>query len=293
MNDALAYYPGCSGLGTSREYDISTRAVCAALGLNLADIDDWSCCGSSPAHTVDHVLSAALSARNLGIVEARGLNLAVTPCPSCLKNLKTAAHRMESQAFRDRANRLLDQPYRGSVKTMSVLQALVERVGTAAVAARVRRPLKGIRLAPYYGCIMNRPSDLMEFDDPENPTAMDEILTALGAEVKPFPLKVECCGASFGVPRQDVVVRLAGKLLACAEDCGAEAMVVACPMCQMNLDLRQGQVNRGLKAEFQMPVFYFTQLMGFAMGLPEKDLGLNKLNVNPRPILSKAMAAAD
>lgn len=292
MNDALAYYPGCSGLGTSREYDISTRAVCATLNLRLADIADWSCCGSSPAHTMDHTLSAALSARNLGLVEAMGLDLAVTPCPSCLKNLKTAGHRMESQSFRDRANRLLDQPYHGSVKSKSVLQVLVERVGASAIAARVRQPLKGIRVAPYYGCIMNRPSQLMEFDDPENPMAMDEILSALGAEVKPFPLKVECCGASFGVPRKDLVVRLTGKLLACARDCGAEAIVVACPMCQMNLDLRQEQVNRALKTEFEMPVFYFTQLMGYAMGLSEKDLGMGKLNVSPWPVLSKAMAAA-
>ena len=292
MNNALAYYPGCSGLGTSKEYDISIRAVCAALNLRLADIADWSCCGSSPAHTLDHTLSAALSARNLGLVEAMGLDLAVTPCPSCLKNLKTAAHRMESQPFRERANRLLDRPYQGSVKSMSMLQVLVERVGTSGISARVRRPLKGIRVAPYYGCIMNRPSQLMKFDDPENPTAMDKILSALGAEVTPFPLKVECCGASFGVPRKDVVVRLAGKLLACAGDCGAEAVAVACPMCQMNLDLRRSQVNRALKAEFQMPVLYFTQLMGFAMGLTEQDLGLDKLNVSPRPLLSRVTAAA-
>jgi len=292
MSDALAYYPGCSGLGTSREYDVSTRAVCAALGLELVDIPDWSCCGSSPAHTLDHTLSAALSARNLELVEAMGLGLAATPCPSCLKNLKTATHRMESAAFRDRVNQLLDRPHRGSVKTMSVLQVMVERIGNAAIAARVRRPLEGIRLAPYYGCIMNRPPEAMEFDDPENPTAMDGVLSALGAEVRPFPLKVECCGASFGVPRKDVVVRLTGKLLACAKDCGADAVVVACPMCQMNLDLRQGQVNRAMNEEFEMPVFYFTQLMGFAMGLPEKDLGMGKLNVSPWPVLSKVLAAA-
>lgn len=292
MSDALAYYPGCSGLGTSREYDTSTRAVCAALDLDLADISDWSCCGSSPAHTLDHTLSAALSARNLELVESMGLDMAVTPCPSCLKNLKTAAHRMKSTAFRDRVNRLLDRPHRGSVKIMSVLQVLVERVGAAAISAKVRRPLEGIRVAPYYGCIMNRPPEVMEFDDPENPTSMDEVLAALGAEVRPFPLKVECCGASFGVPRKDLVVRLAGKLLACARDNGAEAVVVACPMCQMNLDLRQGQVNRAMKEEFQMPVFYFTQLMGFAMGLSKKDLGMDMLNVSPWPVLSKVPAAA-
>jgi len=291
MSGAFAYYPGCSGLGTSREYDISTRAVCAALGLKLVDIPDWSCCGSRPAHTVDHCLSAALAARNLELVENMGLSTAVTPCPSCLTNLKTATHRMQGPAFREKVNRLLERPHKGLVESMSVLQLVVERIGAEAVSAMVRRPLKGIRLAPYYGCIMNRPPEIMAFDDPENPTAMDEIITALGAEVVPFPLKVECCGASYGVTRKDIVARLSGKLLSCADEVGAEAIVVACPMCQMNLDLRQKQVGQATGVNFNMPVLYFTQLMGFALGLPDEDLGLDKLCVSPGPLLAKVLAA--
>ncbi len=287
MTDAFAYYPGCSGQGTSKEYDTSTRAVCAALGVKLVDVPDWSCCGSSPAHTLDHYLSAALAARNLEVVEKLDLDTALTPCPSCLTNLKTSAHRMHAPDFRDRVNQLLDRPYKGSVKAMSVLQALVEKVGIEAIAAKVSRPLTGMKVAPYYGCIMNRPSEVMEFDDPENPIAMDRILSALGAEVVPFSLKVECCGASYGVPRKDIVTRLSGKLLSCARDAGAEAVVVACPMCQMNLDLRQEQVNRALGMNFQMPIIYFTQLMGFAMGLPEKNLGFGKLCVSPKALLSR------
>lgn len=287
MTDSFAYYPGCSGLGTSKEYDRSARAVCAALGIKLVDIPDWSCCGSSPAHTLDHYLSAALAARNLEGVEKMDLDTALTPCPSCLTNLKTATHRMLSPTFRDKVNQLLDKPYEGKVETMSVLQALIEKVGIDAIAARVRRPLKGIKLAPYYGCIMNRPPEVMQFDDPENPVAMDKILAALGAEVVPFPLKVECCGASYGVPRRNIVTRLSGKLLSTARDAGADAMVVACPMCQMNLDLRQEQVNKAMGTNFQMPIIYFTQLMGFAMGLPEKDLGFKKLCVSPKALLSR------
>ncbi len=292
MSDTFAYYPGCSGLGTSLEYDSSTRAVGAALGLTLVDIPDWSCCGSSPAHTVDHTLSAAFSARNLALVADMGLDQIVTPCPSCLKNLRTAAHRMRQPAFRSGVNRLLDRPYNGSVSSISMLQALVERAGVEAVAAAVRRPLGGLRLAAYYGCIMNRPPELMAFDDPENPTAMDGLLAALGAEVVAFPLKVECCGASFGVPFNNVVVNLSGKILSCARDCGADAVVVACPMCQMNLDLRQGQINRALNMGFEMPVFYFTQLIGFAMELPEKAIGLRKLNISPWTVLGRVNAAA-
>ncbi len=293
MSGAFGYYPGCSGLGTSREYDISTRAVCGAMGLHLVDIRDWSCCGSSPAHTLDHIFSAALAARNLELAEADGLGTVLTPCPSCLTNLKTASHRMREEAFREKVNRLLDRPYRGSVESISVLQTLVERIGTEAVASKVRLPLKGLRLAPYYGCIMNRPPEVMAFDDPENPTAMDQLMAALGAEVVPFPLKVECCGASYGIPRKDIVTRLSAKLLACARDAGADAMVVACPMCQMNLDLRQGQVNQVMRTNFQMPVLYFTQLMGFALGLPEEALGLGKLCVNPGPMLAGVSATKD
>ncbi|MEN6484169.1 MAG: CoB--CoM heterodisulfide reductase iron-sulfur subunit B family protein [Syntrophobacteraceae bacterium] len=291
MKEALAYYPGCSGLGTSKEYDTSTRSVCSALGLRLVDVPDWSCCGSSPAHTLDHCFSAALAARNLELVSRMDLQQVATPCPSCLTNLKTATHRMADESFRSRVNRLLDNPCKGSVESISVLQAVFEQVGPEAIKKRVVRSLEGLRVAPYYGCIMNRPPEVMEFDDPENPTAMDEILAALGAEVVPFPLKVECCGGSFGVPRREIVTRLAGKLLACARDNGADMVAVACPMCQMNLDLRQGQVNRACGETFHMPVVYFTQLMGFAMGLKDKDLGLGKLNINPRPILERVLAA--
>jgi len=292
MSEAIAYYPGCSGLGTSKEYDASTRAVCAKVGLSLVDVPDWSCCGSTPAHTTDHTLSAALSARNLQLVADMGMKLAVTPCPSCLTNLRTANHRMEKAAFAEKANRLLDEPYSGGVNAQSVLQALVETVGLDALKAAVRTPLAGLKVACYYGCIMNRPPELMAFDDCENPMAMDNVLAAMGAEIVPFPLKVECCGASYGIPRGDIVARLAGKLLEAATLAGADMVAVACPLCQMNLDLRQGQVNRALGASYRIPVPYFTQLMGVALNIADADIGFDKLNVDPRPVLSKALTGA-
>jgi len=292
MSEAIAYYPGCSGLGTSKEYDASTRAVCAKVGLSLVDVPDWSCCGSTPAHTTDHTLSAALSARNLQLVADMGMKLAVTPCPSCLTNLRTANHRMEKAAFAEKANRLLDEPYSGGVNAQSVLQALVETVGLDALKAAVRTPLAGLKVACYYGCIMNRPPELMAFDDCENPMAMDNVLAAMGAEIVPFPLKVECCGASYGIPRGDIVAGLAGKLLGAATLAGADMVAVACPLCQMNLDLRQGQVNRALGASYRIPVPYFTQLMGVALNIADADIGFDKLNVDPRPVLSKALTGA-
>ena len=210
----LAYYPGCSGQGTSAEYERSTRAVCRALEIGLKEISDWSCCGSTPAHACDHVLSSALSARNLALAAAEGAERVGTPCPSCLANLKTAKYRMQDEAFRDKVNALLDNPCPEELpETVSILQVLVEDYGTGAIAEKVKKPLEGIKVACYYGCLMSRPADIMQFDDAENPMAMDNIMTALGAEVVPFPLKTECCGAAMGIPRRDITARLTGRIL--------------------------------------------------------------------------------
>jgi heterodisulfide reductase subunit B len=282
-----AYYPGCSGLSTSKDYDESTRAICTALGLTLQDIPDWSCCGSTPAHTVDHVLSAALSARNLALAESMGVDTIITPCPSCLTNLKVAGHRMEKDSFKQEVNALLDTHCANTVVTKSVLQVLVEDLGVQRIEEAVSKPLKGLKVVPYYGCIMNRPPEVMNFDDPENPMAMDRILTALGADVLDFPLKVECCGGSYGVARKDIVIRLSGKLLELARDRGADAIVTACPLCQMNLDLRQAQINAALKETFDLPVFYYTQLLGLALGLRQEEMLLKKLVVKPWKVLGR------
>ncbi len=283
---SLGYYPGCSGLGTSLEYDISTRAVCRALNVELQDIPDWSCCGSTPAHTVDHVLSTALAARNFAQAEEAGIADVATPCPSCLKNLRNALEHMEDPLFKARVEVLTQRPLQQEHSVKSVLQVLVEDIGVEEIAARVVRPLKGLKVVPYYGCLMNRPAKVMRFDSPENPTSMDKILEALGAEVLPFPLKVECCGASFGIPRRDVVTKLSGKLLDLAASLGADMVAVACPLCQMNLDLRQGQINFAGGTNHKIPVPYFTQLMGYAFGLDAGGLGFDKLAVNILPTIT-------
>jgi heterodisulfide reductase subunit B2 len=287
MSSALhyAYYPGCSSTGTSMEYDMSSRAICAALDIFLEDVPDWSCCGSTPAHTLDHTLSAALSARNLNQVAAMGMTSTATPCPSCLANLRTARHRMQDAPFKEKVDKLLDKPADLSVDTKSILQILIEDVGLEQIRKQVTRPLTGLTVAAYYGCILNRPTEIMNFDDHENPMAMDHIMEALGATVVPFPLKVECCGASFGIPRKDVVMRLSGILLETAQSIGAMALVTACPLCQMNLDMRQEQINNACGTTHKIPVFYFTQLMGLAFGLSEKAMGIDKLCVNPRKVI--------
>ncbi len=289
----LAYYPGCSGLGTSMEYDRSTRAVCKALSVQLEDIPDWSCCGSTPAHTVDHTLSTALSARNFAQAELQGLDDVVTPCPSCLKNLRTALHRMEDEPFKAKVEALMDRSLKREHSVRSVLQVLAEDLPEGAIAQRVLRPLTGLKVVTYYGCLMTRPGELMRFDDVEHPVSMDRLMRAVGATVLDFPLKVECCGASMGIPRNDAVTRLSGRLLDLAASLGAEAVVVACPLCQMNLDLRQGQINDANGTNHNLPVFYYTQLLGLAFGLPEKELGFDKLAVSPKPLLASLAARAN
>jgi heterodisulfide reductase subunit B len=288
-----AYYPGCSGQGTSMEYESSTRALLEALGVNIVEIPDWSCCGATPAHTVDHSLSSALVGRNLAIAEDMDVQGVITPCPSCLTNLKSATHKMQDETFREKVNKLLDKPAQASLPVKSVLQVIYEDIGPERIAEKVVKPLKGLKVAPYYGCITTRPPELMQFDDPENPISMDRLLEAAGAEVMDFPLKVECCGASHGPARKDVVARLSGKLLDIAQDTGAAAVVAACPLCQMNLDLRQGQVNSLTGGKHHMPIFYYTQLLGLALGLPEEKIGLDKLAVNPAGVLARAAKAAE
>ncbi len=263
----LTYYPGCSALGSSKEYEASTQAVCKALDLYMHKIEDFTCCGSTPAHAMSQDLCVALSARNLRLASDLKADRVLTSCPSCLANLKTAKCKMEEPAFKEEVNSLLDTPIDEVPETYSVLQHFVEQVGIEKIKARVRKPLNGMRIACYYGCLLNRPADVMQFERSENPMAMDNILTALGAECVPYPLKTECCGASQGIPMEKTTSVLVGRLLQRAKEFNAEAIAVACPLCQMNLDLRQKQAEKESEKTYNIPVFYFTQLMAIAFGL--------------------------
>jgi heterodisulfide reductase subunit B len=278
----VGYFPGCSGLGTSMEYEKSTRAVCRELGISLREIPDWNCCGSTPAHAEDSVLSAALASRVFAQGERAGIGDVVTPCPSCLKNLRVALEHMEDAFFSARVEALTERPLQMRHSIKSVLQVMIEDVGAESIKARVRRSLKGLKVVPYYGCLMTRPEKVMRFDDPENPVALDRLLEALGAEVLAFPLKTDCCGGSFAIPARKVTPRLAGRILDMAGELGADAVVVACPLCQMNLDLRQGQI-RSAGIDRTLPVPYFTQLMAHAFGLPEAEAAFGKLAEDIQP----------
>ncbi len=293
-----AYYPGCSGHGTSVEYEASTRAVCQALNMDIVEIEDWNCCGSTPAHSVSHELSAALAARNLLQAAKTGADCVISPCPSCSSNLKTALWRMQNPEFKARTDELLDAPTPANadggadlLETYSVLQAIVENVGVEHIAQRVTYPLEGLKVVTYYGCLLSRPVHVARFDDPENPVSLDNVMKALGAEVLPFALKTECCGAAMGIPDVNIPGSLSGRILDTARAMGAEAVITACPLCHMNLDLRQRQAARiSKKPFFGLPVFYYTQMIAYAFGLSKETMRLDKLAVNPHPLLDKIAA---
>lgn len=276
-----AYYAGCSLEGTAVEYDMSMRQVFKALGVSIREPEDWSCCGSTPAHTVDHLFAAALAARNLSIIEKMGTKTVTVPCPSCLSAFKRAHLGMTAdESFKNEVNELLDEPYNGGVVPKSTLQIMIEDVGLETVASKVTHALPGLVVAPYYGCILTRPPEIAQFDDPENPMSMDRILEAVGVKVADFAFKMECCGAAFGVPKRDMVNRLTSRVISMALDAGANCIAVACPLCQQNLDLRQSQVNSTMNTSFNIPVLYFSQIVGLTYGLSPKELGLDKLVVS-------------
>lgn len=269
----------------AEEFDQSTRVVCKALGIDLVEIPDWSCCGSTPAHSYDPLLGGALAGRNLAIAEAEGFDTVMTPCPSCLKSLKGAlkVFREKTKPFEE----ILRMPFSGNTRIISVLELLYEDIGVAAIQARVQRPLEGTLIAPYYGCLLTRPAEFARFDDPENPISLDDLLHAIGASVPDFPYKTECCGAAYGVTENKIVGKLTGRILDMAKRLNADGLAVACPLCQQNLDLRQSQVDRFWRRTFNLPVVYITQLIGYALGIDPKKLGLKKLFVSTQPLFRK------
>jgi heterodisulfide reductase subunit B len=287
-----AFFPGCSLESTARPFDLSARAVCRSLGISLEDIPGWVCCGSTPAHASDDSLSVALPALNLQKAQATGLPVMVA-CASCYARLRTANHRIaRAPEDRRRAERVTGHPYDGGVEVRHVLDVLVNELGPDRIRAKVRQPLTGLKVACYYGCLLTRPPEIVAFDDPEHPSSMDELMAATGAETVDWPFKTECCGASLSMTNSGIVCRLTHKILSMARESGADCLAVACPLCQVNLDLRQADAGAAHGALLPMPVLYVTQLLGLALGLSADALGIDALTVSPRTILAKCGAVA-
>ena len=253
-----AYYPGCSLHTSAKEYDGSWRAVCKQLGIELVEMADWNCCGTVHATSVNQGLATALAARNLSIAEAMGLEMAV-PCSGCYKNLRTADEALEEDpCLRAKINACLSHPLQGSTKVRHPLYIILENIGLDRLAD-VPRPLHGIRVAPYYGCVLTRPAAAQPIDDPEDPQGMDRLLGALGAEVVPYPAKTKCCGGAILLSHTDVSLDLTGKLLSEAKKAEADCLAVACPMCQMVLDGYQSKIERQLGERLELPILYCNQ----------------------------------
>ena len=287
-----AFFPGCSLESTAWDYDRSTRSVCSALGIELTEIPDWVCCGSTPAHASNGSLAVALPALNLQKARDAGFSEVLTACASCYARLRTANHKICSDpGERERASRICERDYEGDVKVRHILDVLVNETGAKEIRKRIRVRLEGLRVASYYGCLLSRPREVVAFDDPEHPTCMDEIVEATGAQAVEWPYKTECCGASLSISKTAVVNRLGYRLLSMAQRAGAECIVVACPLCQLNLDFRQPEARKHGSPIPEIPVLYITQLLGLALGLPTKGLGLEGLTINAESVSAKRAAA--
>ncbi|MCX5999969.1 MAG: CoB--CoM heterodisulfide reductase iron-sulfur subunit B family protein, partial [Chloroflexi bacterium] len=280
MMQTYAYYPGCTLHSSAKEYDVSARLVCAKLGIELKELEGWTCCGASSAHTTNPQLSVALPARDLQSAEEMGLPLAVA-CAMCFSRLKHTAHELAEKAKLDSVNSLLGKDFHNSTRVVHLLEILAGATDEISAA----KPLKGLKIASYYGCLLVRPHEIMKFDDEENPQIMDKLMKAVGAEPVAWDFKTACCGASLPFTRRDIVVKLSHRILAQARQLGADCVAVACPMCQINLDMQQSQMEAVYQDRLDLPILYFTQLVGLAMGFSPKQLLFDKHFVNPLPML--------
>jgi len=270
----IGFYPGCSLTGSSREYNESVAMVAKALDIELVEIKDWNCCGATAAHSMNEELSLSLPARIMAMAEEQGLTEVVVPCAACYNRLKVTQNELEDEQKRARVVDILKQPYKGNLKIINVLQ-LLEAYGTENIKAKVIQPFTH-KVACYYGCLLVRPQSILKFDRVEDPQSMDSLIKVIGGTTMDWAFKTECCGGGFSVSRTDLVAKLSGNILKDASDRGAEALIVACPMCQSNLDMRRGAINKTLETPIDIPVIYITQAIGLALGIGAKELGLKR-----------------
>ena len=253
-----------------------------ALGIELVEPPGWVCCGSTPAHTTDPVLAGYYAVLNLSLAERMGLRRMVAPCLGCYQRFRAGSYEVRrNPELADRVAERIGYRYQGTVETMHAVETILEYAGLDAIRERVKKPLKGLKVASYYGCATTRPPKYTGVENPENPTCMDEVVEALGAEPIDWSAKTDCCGSSLGITQTPVALELSAKVVRSARAYGADLIVTACPLCQVNVGDRQRQMG----LDFEMPVLYITQLMVLAFGLGEKKAELNKNMVDPRPLL--------
>ncbi len=292
MTTQYMYYPGCSMDGTGRAYHDSIEAVLPTLDIGLAELDDWNCCGATEYLGISPLRSQALVGRNLAIAEKQknGTDTLVAPCSACYVNLaRTDAYVRESKELAATVNEALaadDMSYTpGSVKVRHLLEIMIDDVGLDALGEHVTRPLTGLKLAPYMGCLVSRPDFDDRWEHREHPRALDQLLLTLGADVVDFPRRTDCCGGHMTQISPETGLELIRRLIVAAEMSGAHALVTVCPMCQMNVDFYQREMNRHFGEDHHMPILFFTQLMGLSFGMPAKKLGIGREIISSRKAL--------
>lgn len=290
-----SYFPGCSSSeGTAVAYGLSTQAIASVLGMELIELEDWNCCGSTPYGSTDELEAVCIAARDLALAEKTGLDL-VTPCSSCYTTLNRVNSLLrEYPELKGKADECLAAAglkYQGEVKVRHLFEVIYNDIGLKVIESKVVNPLRGLRVAPYYGCQLVRPEP--GFDNPNNPQSLDHLIVSLGAELVPFPLKDGCCGGALIIPEPDLALGLIHKLLESAASNGAQCIVTVCPLCQTNLDAYQDMVNRKFRTKYNLPVLFFTQLLGLALGVEPKALALDKSIVSAEAVLSPYTKVAE
>lgn len=279
QRDEYAYYPGCSLHSTAREFNDSIQAVFRALEIPLIELEDWNCCTAASATTLNHALALALPMRNLSIAQ-KGRRDVLIPCTGCYNRHKAAELELKRGSdLSKKVEEVIGFQYQGNFEVRSLLDVIGNQVGLDALRERVRKPLTGLKVVGYYGCLLVRPREITQFEDPENPTLLNQLLDALGAEVHPWSYATECCGGDQTLVKPEIAVRLVNRLVEHAREAGAEAIVTVCPLCQMSLEMRQSRPGP------KMPLFYFSELIGLSFGLVDASSWWKKHLIKPTPLL--------
>jgi heterodisulfide reductase subunit B len=283
-----AYYPGCSLHSTGKEYDKSLRAVCEKVDIELEEVKGWICCGSTPAHSTSKLLSLALPSQNLTEVGKSGFEEVVVPCAECFSRFKIAQHEIASDSeLAEKVKWIIEAKLRNDIKVSHPLEVLSGDEQLTKLSNLAKSDLSGLKVACYYGCLLTRPPKVTGFDICEYPQSMDQILQAVGVQTLDWSHKTDCCGASFTLTRNDIVLKLSHDILEAAKSVGADVIAVACPMCHANLDLLQEEIERKYLDTYRIPILYFTQLLGISMGIPAEKLLLDRHLVDTQDVLEK------
>jgi heterodisulfide reductase subunit B2 len=273
----FSYFPGCTDHSTSMEYGMSTHEIFKTLGVQLVEIEDWNCCGAAATHSINHLLSLCLPARNISKAQASQAGPLVVPCAGCFNMLKRAEYALKNdEGKRKEIEAIVGFTYQSSLEILALMDVVLNRIGLDRIREKVKKPLKGLKAACYYGCALVRHPKITGLDDPENPQYMDRLMKSLGAQPVEWSYKVDCCGADLALTYGDVVQKMVGRIVQRAKEAGAQCLVTSCGLCQANMEMRQ---------EVGLPVFYFTELMGVAFDVEKRDQWWKKHMISPKPLL--------